>query len=136
MEISRVASAEDFAGVVVSLDRAIERMLSECMDKASDLPDPRAVEVSMAAVLCAVEENVVKNTVSEFPVREHQIYHEIDGWPEFRKRLLAKTLFFRWSEGTPADRVPPRFRRGGGWGVSTSVSLKCQCVSFAKRRGS
>ena len=39
----------------------LERMLSECMDKASAFPDPRDVEVSVAAVHCAVEENVMND---------------------------------------------------------------------------
>ena len=34
----------------VSLDKALERMLGECMDKASDFPDPRDLEVTVAAV--------------------------------------------------------------------------------------
>ena len=63
----------------VSLDRALERMLSELMDKASDFPDPRDVEMSVAAVHCTVEENVMKDTVSEIPVREHQIDREVVG---------------------------------------------------------
>ena len=54
----------------VSLDNVLERMLSEYMDKAADFHDPRDVEVSVAAVHCTVEENVMKDTVSEFLVRE------------------------------------------------------------------
>ena len=47
----------------ISLDRALERTLSECMDRASDLPDPRDVEASVAAVHCTGEESVMENKV-------------------------------------------------------------------------
>ena len=36
------------------------------MDKASDFPDPRDVEVCVAAVHCTIEEHVMKDTVFEF----------------------------------------------------------------------
>ena len=100
------------------------------MDEASVFPDPRDVEVSVAAVHCTVEENVMKDHVSEFLVREHQLVREVDGWPACVERLFAKTLFFKRTGGNPADHVLTRFRRGGVRGVSASVSLKCQCLLF------
>ena len=99
-------------GLWVSLDNALERMLSECMDKASDFPDPRDVEVSVEAVHCTVEENVMKDTVSEFPVREKQFVREVDGWPEYEEEIVCKNTFLQ----------------------TASVSLKCQCLVFVKRR--
>ena len=82
-----------------------------------------------------LSEMVRQDTVSEFPVREHQINHDVDGWRAYEEQTrLLKTLSFKRSGGNPADRVPTRFRRGGGQDVSTSVSLKCQCLIFAKRR--
>ena len=46
-----------------SLDDALERLVTQCMDKVSDLPDPLDVEVSAEAVHCTVEENALKDRV-------------------------------------------------------------------------
>ena len=72
------------------MDKALQRMLSECMDGASDFPDPRDVEVSAAAVHGTVEEHVMKDSVSEFLVREHQIDCEVDGWLACEEEIVCE----------------------------------------------
>ena len=85
-------------------------MLGECRDKASDFPDPRDVEVCVAAVQCTVGENVMKDAVSEFLVREHQIDREGDGWPAYEEEIVCKNTFLQAVRREPdrprADSVP------------------------------
>ena len=51
-----------------------------------------------------------QDTVSEFPVREHRIDHEVDGWPEYEEEIVTKITFLqvvRREPGRPrADSVP------------------------------
>ena len=58
--------------------------------RASDFPDPRDVEVSAAAVHGTVEEHVMKDSVSEFLVREHQIDCEVDGWLACEEEVVCE----------------------------------------------
>ena len=121
-------------------------MLSQCMDKASDLPDSREVEASVEAVPCSVEENGMKDrveaarvflrdgqeqivqgvkvmpsermlkwdSVRDFPVREHQIDHEVDGWPAYEEEIVSNNTSLqvvRTEPGRPrADSVPSWWR--------------------------
>ena len=84
------------------------------------------MEVSVAAVDCTVEENVMKDAVSGFLVREHQVDRKLDGWPAPEEEIVASTGVKSVDDG---EAWPPEFAKYRAStvaeAVDTSVAVCC-----------